>query len=491
MNHLKPWQAASVDHLLAVLRQHDSAVDASDTGVGKTFVGLAVAQALQLPTLVICPKIAVSNWEVTASEFFGEKFSVINYENLRTGRTRYGIWANQKLLSAGRSFIYTCQRCLRRYRSEETIDLCAYQSIGVHCFDTRTRPIKRGSFSFNPAVKFVIFDEVHRCGDLDSLHAEFLVAAKRQRIKHLMLSATLADTPLKLRGIGYSLDLHSDRSDEVDAGGRVTKKNYFAWAGKRGVRRDPRFKGLKWFAGAEEQKSIMAGVRAEIFPARGVRVRCEEIPGFPEQVISADLIDLDEQATTAIKQLYEELEEEGKLEITKILKVRQEIELQKIPAMFELASDRLGQGFSVGCFVNFRATAEELSRRMAVPFIDGSVTGAKRDEIIRSFQSNDTRGLVLNSEAAGLSINLQDMDGEHPRFGIVSPPWSAVTFRQLTGRFRREGGKSKSFFKVLFAAGTVEVKMWRALRGKLDCLDSLNSLNDNDLQPGNLHLTNG
>lgn len=217
-------------------------------------------------------------------------------------------------------------------------------------------------------------------------------------------------------------------------------------------------------------------------------MRCEDIPGFPEQVISADLIDLDTEATTAIKELYALLEDEGKIEITKILKVRQEIEFRKIPTMSEITGDRLGQGFSVGCFVNFRATAEELSKRLSVPFIDGSVVGAKRDEIIRSFQSNDTRGLVLNSEAAGLAINLQDLDGEHPRFGIVSPPWSAVTFRQLTGRFRREGGKSKSFFKVLFAAGTVEVRMWRALRGKLDCLSSLN---DNDLQPENLRLTNG
>src|SRR5688572_22307314 len=112
---LRPWQWDSSVSIYDVLQRFDSAVDASDCGVGKTFTGLAVAQALQLPTLIICPKIAVSNWSATAEEFFGEKFSVINYENLRTGRSRYGTWANQELLNAGRSFIHTCQRC----RSEE------------------------------------------------------------------------------------------------------------------------------------------------------------------------------------------------------------------------------------------------------------------------------------------------------------------------------------------------------------------------------------
>ena len=229
----------------------------------------------------------------------------------------------------------------------------------------------------------------------------------------------------------------------------------------------------------------MAALRLQIIPSRGTRVRCEDIPNFPSQVISADLVDLDESATRRIADLYTQLEEEGKIEITKILKVRQEIEILKVPAFVEIANDRLAQGFSVGVFVNFRATIEAISKALNCDFIDGSVTGSKRDAIIAAFQRNDSRCLALNSDAAGLSISLQDLTGDAPRFGVVSPTWSATVFRQLTGRFRRQGGKSRSFFQVLFAAGTVETKMHRALRGKLNALDSLN---DNDLQPNNLHM---
>lgn len=265
-------------------------------------------------------------------------------------------------------------------------------------------------------------------------------------------------------------------------------KSYSQWLYSHGARINSRFRGWQWQVSDVKQRETMAGIRAQIFPARGVRVRCEDIPGFPEQVISADLIDLDEQATQAIKQLYEELEEDGKLEITKILKVRQEIEVLKISSAVEILRDRIAGGFSVCLFVNFQRTVDEAVKILGCDAIDGRTDSIRRQKILDCFQANESRSLVLNSDAAGLSINLQDLDGEHPRFGIVSPPWSAVTFRQLTGRFRRQGGRSKSFFKVLFAAGTVEMRMWRALRGKLDCLDSLN---DNDLQPGNLHLTGG
>ena len=481
---LKPWQVTSANHLLSVIRTHGSAADLSSTGTGKTFTALAVAQALQLPTLIVCPEIAVTAWNLAAEEHFNERFSVINYERIRLGETGFGTWSNQGAMRAKRSPVFVCSRCLRRYNSPKDFDACPYSPLGVHCVDCKSpRPPRLGEFYFRPGVKFLVFDEAHRCGGGDSLNAELLIAAKRQKIPHLMLSATLAENPLKLRAIGYSLGLHNDGHDEVLANGRRGLRAYRAWLGSNSCRRDPRFKGFKWFAGAEEQRSIMSGIRAQIIPERGVRVRCEEIPGFPEQVISADLIDLEPTDTAALKELYEQLE--GSLEITKILRLRQEIEMRKIPAIVEVARDRMEQGFSIGTFLNFRDSLEELSRLLGCPYIDGTITGKKRDEIIAGYQRNDFTCLGLNSDAASLAINLQDLDGQHPRFGIVSPPWSAVCFRQLTGRFRREGGRSTSYFKTLFAAGTVEVKMWRALRGKLNCLDSLN---DNDLQPNNLHM---
>lgn len=199
---LRPHQKKSVERILDILRSADSAVDASETGVGKTFVGCAVATALQIPTLVVVPKISITSWH-RAAEVFEDRLSVINYERLRAGNTLFGQWENQSKLKSGANVFQICEICQQRVEDQE----CPYHHSGIHCVTTKKAPVRYGKFIFNPAVKFVIWDECHRCGAMKSLNAEMLIACKRQKIKHLLLSATIAQSPLQMRAIGYSLDL--------------------------------------------------------------------------------------------------------------------------------------------------------------------------------------------------------------------------------------------------------------------------------------------
>jgi Mimiviridae putative ATP-dependent RNA helicase len=486
---LRSHQQTSVSRLCDILRSHTSAVDASDTGTGKTFIGCAVATILQLPTLVVVPKIAVSGWCNTA-EIFGEKFSVIGYEKLRTGNTLFGSWENQAQLNNTPKITFFCEVCQRKFSEWANCDPCPYNARGIHCFDVRKTPRRYGNFSFHPGVKLIIFDEAHRLGGLDSLNADMLFAAKRQGIKHLMLSATLAQSPLGFNAIGYSLDLHNGPHDDIVH----QKPSFYRWASRYGVRRDSAFHGLKWFAGSDRQRLVMQEIRESI-ANRSVRVTCDEIPGFPDQEITAELYDIESnidkiyaEMESAIRALGEKRisDKDPDHPLTKILRAQQQIEICKVPLALELGEDSIAKGFSVCFFCNFRQTVECLSQRFGVPFIDGTVTGVERERILAAYQSNELTGLVLNSAVGGVSINLQDLDGNHPRMGYVFPPWSATVFKQLCGRFRREGGKSKSHFRVLLAAGSeVERKIHRALQAKLDNLDALN---DADLQPENLKL---
>lgn len=203
---LRPWQIEPAKHLLEILRTHDSALDCSDTGTGKTFVALAIAKSLQLPTLAIVPKIAISGW-LEVARHFDEPISVINYELLRTGRTLFGTWSNNASMRAGRPALYVCVYCQRRHQQSDLVIPCPANANGIHCVEHKPRPKSYGDFRWNPAVKMVIFDECHRCSGLKSLNAGLLIAAKRQRIKHLLLSATPAQTILQMKAIGYSLDL--------------------------------------------------------------------------------------------------------------------------------------------------------------------------------------------------------------------------------------------------------------------------------------------
>jgi hypothetical protein len=471
---LRSHQIESVNSLVDVLKNHNSALDASDTGTGKTFVACAVAQRLKLPTLAVVPKIAISSWK-RVCDTLGESLSIINYEKLRTGNTPYGRWNTVK---PAQEYL-VCQCCQQKITDQK----CYVHPLGIHCAEVKRKPAKYGNFVFDPAVKFLIFDESQRCNGMKSLNSEMLVAAVRQDIKHLMLSATPADSILKMRALGYSLGLHGDKHAVFTAQG--IKPAFHSWLRPLGVRPHPAFRGLLWMEPEASQREIMARINQQIIPSRGVRVTTEQIPDFPEREISAELYDLDKN--NEIDRLYAEMSDAlAELEgtaasdkdpehpFTKILRAQQKIELLKVPIAEELSADSVEKGFSVGLFVKFRQTIDELADRLKCDcIIDGSVTGADRDRAIARFQSNECRIIIINSEAGGSAISLQDLDGNYPRVGYVMPGYSATSFIQLAGRFHREGGKSKCFYRVLLVARTVEEKIWAALNRKRNNLSAL------------------
>lgn len=492
---LRGHQVEPAKHLSAVLSTHRSGVDLSDTGTGKTYVSAAVAAASGLPTLVICPKIARSVWS-RAAEHFGEKFSVVGYEMLRTGNTPFGKWSNGK--PEAKQF-FKCQTC-QCIVDLEKFEPCYAHPRGIHCLETKKRAANYGHFIFHPAVKQLVFDEVHRCSG-DSWNAEMLIAAKRQGIRTLGLSATAACNPLGMRALGYLLDLHNLDSDEMvklKIGNFRKRPSFYRWAMKHGCRQDPAFRGWKWMVGAEQQRQIMLDIRSQILPDRGVRVAWGDIPGFPDRKIDAELYDLDdpEAINSAYKEMAEALSQVDlkvasylapESPLSKIMAARQRVEILKVPIFKELGDDYLAKGFSPVFFVNFRATIDELAKRFPdFPIIDGSTESVKhRDEYVQTFQENRCPGLIVNCDAGSECLSCHDLDGFHPRVGLVSLGFSATKFRQLVGRLHRDAGKTLAYYKVVLAAGTVEVKIRRAVAPKLDNLDSLN---DADLSPENLKI---
>ena len=243
---------------------------------------------------------------------------------------------------------------------------------------------------------------------------------------------------------------------------------------------------------------MMLEIRQSIIPARGIRICTDDVPGFPERLVLPELYSLDnpEAVDSAYKTMAAAREQlrlraandknpEGAL--TVILRERQDVELLKIPAAAELAQDDLDKGMSVVFFVSFSQTIEELQKRFPdAGIIDGSPESVRnRVRIVDKFQANQLRQLIVNNEAGGVSLSLQDLTGEAPRSGIIFPNFSATSFRQVLGRLHRDGGKTRCVYRVLFAAKTVEEKIYRSLKSKLDCLDALL---DADLQPENLVL---
>jgi superfamily II DNA or RNA helicase len=491
---LRPHQPALVRELFRILESRRTGVDLSDTGAGKTYVSCAVAALRKRATLVVGPRIAEGAW-TRAAKHFGDSISFVGYEKLRAGNTPFGKWSKSNRQS---TVFYVCANC------QQKVDLqkphpCYCHPAGIHCLEVRKKAPSYGTFSFVPEIQDVIFDEVHRCGGMDSLNADLLIAAKRQQLTITGLSGTVACNPLNMRALGYALDLHnldSDLTALAPIGLRIVRPNFKRWAGRYGCVYDPRFHGWKWLVGAERQQETMLDIRNQIIPERGVRVGWRDIPGFPDRQILAELYNFED--VERINALYQQMQaavdelrmrassdKDPELSITQILRARQEVELLKVPVFAELAQDYLDKGITVVFFVNFKQTLNELHKRFPdFGILDGQ--SEDREGVLAALQSNRIRGLCANSRAGSECCDMHDLDGFHPRVGLVSLPDSVTVARQLFGRLHRNGAQSPALYRVILADGTIENEVQKNIAPKLDNIDTLN---DGDLQPENLRFS--
>lgn len=480
---LLPHQIPAAQHLIQVLERNGGAIDASDMGVGKTYTaGSILRHYRELPSVVVCPAISIPAWQRMGNQL-GVEFELQSYEAMRTGKTGLASWQHPK--PPGPAPVrHVCSYC--QLDIDQTSARCAYAPGGVHCVETKKIPHKYGKLCWHPSIRLVVFDEAHRCSATDTLQSELLISSRRQNIRTLLLTATPAQTPLGMKAIGYTLGLHT----------LVGSKGFYPWAMRHGCQRMP-WGGFDFALGDDRKREVMARINQQMFPDRGVRITIESLgKSFPESQVTSELYDLKSDAAK-LDRLYRQMEqplrelEQAKLTdkdpegpLTKLLRLREEIGLLKVPVLAELAEDALQQGLSVACFVNFHSEADALSDWLKTECcVTGRENPSTRNARIAAFQSNQSRVIVTTIKA---SINLHDERGGHPRIGFVSPGFSALDFKQVLGRLPRAGSKSKSIYRIIFAANTCEERIHQVLCTKLNNLDALT---DGDLLASNLELT--
>ena len=433
---LLPYQIASTQTIVNSLTTFNSAIDASSPGVGKTWMACVAARELNLKLFVICPKVVQYAWSEVAQATGATLIAAQTYEKTRNGSTKY--------LSVTRG--------------------------ATHSKAAR-------AFQWNlPSDVLLVFDEAHYCKSPDSQNAKMLIQARKQNIKVLACSATLATSPLDMRAIGYLIGLHN-----LD--------NFWHWARNHGAKKGA-FGGLTFNTNLESNKKILLNLHKQIFPNRGTRIKIADLGDqFPESLVTAECYDLGSDAQKFKDQMLDEL---AKLEQTSsnyqaqsfsiLLKERQQAELLKVPVFVEMAEDAIAEGQSVAIFVNFKQTLHAIATRLKTTcIIQGDQTKEQRDTNVGLFQSDRSRVIVCNLSAGGVGVSLHDILGNYPRLSLISPSYSATHMKQVLGRVWRAGGKSKSIQKIIYANDTVERKACDAVRAKIINLDLLN---DGDLTAG-------
>src|SRR5438874_10480770 len=80
---LLKYQIPHFYQLEEVLKIHNCALDASDTGTGKTYVAIALAHSLNKKPLIVCPKSVIPNWISVAKMLGVELLGIANYELIK------------------------------------------------------------------------------------------------------------------------------------------------------------------------------------------------------------------------------------------------------------------------------------------------------------------------------------------------------------------------------------------------------------------------
>lgn len=442
---LRPWQVRAVGKLVSSIKSWNAGLDGSDLGTGKTYTACGVTRELGYDILVVCPKSAKKSWEKVICDHFklGSKLrGVVNYETLKIGKSDSDIAS------------YVLDRSTRRKQFRWKI----------------------------PKKTLIVWDESQKLKNWDTKNAKICRSAHQNRFPMLFCSATIATNPLEMRTIGAVLKMFKN-----------TPKAYYEWARNHGVYDGP------WGLEFNNDSIALKRLHHIIFDQRGVRLRREEIPNFPECDIISDVYNMDDESEKEINKIYSEMNKElkelqktEKLDDKKAqsnkkkknrliieLRARQQTELIKVPLFVEMAEEALEEGFSVVIFVNFTETLKALSKRLNTTCIyDGKTPDLIKIENVENFQSNKSKIIILNVKSGGPALNLHDLHGNSPRLALISPTHSPVDMRQCLGRVWRDSSKTKATQKIIWVANTVEERVCENVKGKLKNLDILN---DGDL----------
>lgn len=442
---LRDYQIPAAATNLAALRQHKFALDASDMGLGKTFVACATAANLGMNVGVVCPANVVTKWTDTLIDVFGiDPEFVMSYEKLRTGKTDY---------------VSRVDRTVRR-RQQTTFTWHAADDV------------------------LLIFDEVHMCANSSSLNARmFRAAIVNPWIRVLALSATSAYSPLRMDDLGLALGLHNG--------------NWWDWALRNGCRPGV-FGGLTFNSKDPESRGAKAlrQIHATIFPSRGCRLRREELgDALPQDQILVHITDAPDAIPAWMKPYLDAVDQaedadqlkadEAETEVsafTQLLRQRQRTELLKLPFIIDNVESDLERGASPAVFLNYAPSIEafisQLPKDTRYAKLVGGLSPKMRDEVVGRFQSNAAQLIVCQLQAGAASIDLHDLHGGHPRVTYICPNYDAVKLTQALGRCPRNGAKTPVVQNIIFLADAQERHLAANVQAKLN---NLALLNDGDL----------
>lgn len=410
MPKLYHWQEDNARAILQKLRDTGYVIDTSSTGAGKTHLVCAVAAALKRPIFVVCPLSVVDHWHETA-ESWGVGGSVINYEMVF--KSQFGRWIRKK--------------------QHWEWDL--------------------------PSETILVFDEAHRLSGATSQTSKMLRHATHDTI---LLSATIGESPLKLRTIGAKAGLFN-----------WTHEYWTAWCMANGCYltdfNDVAFSYSPFF---------VEKIRQQLEPHL-TGINTANVPDFPCNNIMLKSVPVKHLAklNKAYQDELEALQAEAETDLVANLRARQMSENLKLPVILEMAKGLYHEGNNVVIMTAYQETARFLADKLKVEPVIGENKSCRKEQM-RRFQANQQGYIVGTLACMSEGISLHDLHGR-PRASIVCPTDNPVHFAQALGRIARAGALSPANQYVVFAKGCHQEQ--RVRRNISRKINAINTITKNEL----------
>jgi superfamily II DNA or RNA helicase len=460
---LYSYQKPHAQAIFRALTENNVALDTSDMGTGKTFCALHVAKALNRPIFVICPKAVIPSWRRSIAEMetkYGsfQSIEVVNYELIKSGKViRYK----------------TNKKGFEKSTNVET------ELITVSLNEKKGQYETKWVIKWNlPKDALLVFDEAHRCKNKDTINTQLLTACKGEAFKILLLSGTIAESPMKMYGVGMIMGFFEEPWEyytkflpAYNCRKERVSRYATAWIDHSTTADMVRI--------ANQIGSRMHGMKKADLRAMGL---------FPNSQIIAEELNMNGNGAK-IQELYEAIAEkladlkakenffrgkgsEAHLQI--VQKELQQIELLKIPAMLEFYEDLIENNCSVVIFVNYVDTVKEFCAQLGTDCTFYGQNSAEVNESNRAkFERNESRVIICNMAAAKEGIDLHDKAHTNPRVALITPNYSAQVLKQVLGRVDRAGGTDTTQY-ICFAANTQETDVCARVKGKLAKIAALN-----------------
>jgi len=427
---LLPYQKKCFYHLCNVIVNEGHALDASDTGLGKTYIAAAIAREFQFRPIVICKKIAISAWMKVLESFGVPPLAVVNWQFAIRGKMQF---------------------------------------------------YKDGEWNV-PQKTIIFFDEGHFANHDDSQNNIMYEASKK--IASVTITATIADKPQRLAplvDVLGALDKEDfkkwlkDRGEVTDDYG--TRESLSDTSDMKALNNliFPRYGFRMRYTDPDVKKYFPDAIYNTFLIPIGEQKKKEQNKHY--EILLEKLNELKETKGRSSQAQR----------ITLELRYRQMSEYLKVNTLCDMSKAYIKSGKSVVVFVNYKETLKALAKKMhtdSVIYGEQEKDGAPdRNTVIDRFQTDKSNIIIATLDAGGTSISLHDITGKHQRISLFCPTYHALHLKQAMGRTYRALSKTPPVMQLVYAAGTIEEKVARSVNSKLR---NISTLNDGDLKENDI-----